>query len=64
VQTDLGLLVEFACDVFLNQLLQTDMDEKDIKRIKEIVERIKARCRQHGATILGLVGVEFKPPQG
>lgn len=57
-QTDLEPIVALACEMLLNELTQhfDDTDEAVMKRIRAMVERILAKCRQYNSTLKGLAG--------
>lgn len=56
-QTDLEPLIALACEMLVHELQDGGADDAIMKRIRDIVERILARCRQSGCTLKGLVGV-------
>lgn len=59
-QTDLEPLIALACELLMAELINNfgDSDEAVLKRIRGMVERILAKCRQYSTTIKGLVGVK------
>jgi hypothetical protein len=51
------MLVALACEILMNELQAMGTDDATMQKIRGMVERILAKCRQSGCNLLGLVGV-------
>ena len=63
-QTELEPLVAMACEILLHELM-TSCNESDndlMKRIRAMVERVLAKCRQQGCSLAGLNGTQLGQP--
>lgn len=58
-QTDLELLVTIACEMLLNELHLAGTDDAIMRKVRQMVDRILAKCRQSGCLLKGLVGVNL-----
>lgn len=58
-QTNLPMLIVYACNLLLGELDDAQLDQELTKRIKQMVKRIVAKAKQHSGVIPGLVGAHY-----
>lgn len=52
-------MINLACNLLLFYLEELKTDDAEYKRMKELINRLLAKARQHNGIIPGLLGVHF-----
>lgn len=60
------MLIQLACELLLRELELSDNQEKNkdvLQKLRGLVERVLARCRQASAMVGGFVGIHYGVPR-